>query len=285
MRCGFCGTTKGETDGEQRDERDCCRTGLPEQLFVLGRYDQLIDGEKAWREHCPPRGGSKQWKRGYSAAESAAAWFRCGAPHVPRELLALFASVSATRSLRLATALPETKTQLDLFPGEGRNHDVLALGVAEGQRTVVAVEAKADEPFDRVVRDRFQSAIRKSNVPKRLNNLAEALFGRPAYVIDAAMAPLRYQLFHAVVGTLLEAKRRRANQAVFVVHHFMKPTDAPCEAFDDFRRFVAALGDRAAVDLQPGSLVRLQVHGSDQVPADIPLFVGWADALVRQEGE
>jgi hypothetical protein len=38
-------------------------------------------------------------------------------------------------------------TRLDDFRGEHRNHDLVAVGEAAGGRTLLAIEAKADESF------------------------------------------------------------------------------------------------------------------------------------------
>jgi hypothetical protein len=71
-------------------------------------------------------------------------------------------------------------------------------------------------------------AISGSNVPARIYALAKGVFG-PGTLIPTDLRPdigeLRYQLLAAIAGTLIEARRRWAEQAVFVVHEFVSEDD------------------------------------------------------------
>ena len=79
-------------------------------------------------------------------------------------------------------------------------------------------------------------------VPKRVERLRELVF--PGGLKDEEFNQLRYQLLHAVAGTLIEACRRKVNVAVFVVHEFLS-ADTNDELVkrntDDLRKFVAAI--------------------------------------------
>ena len=64
------------------------------------------------------------------------------------------------------------------------------------------------------------------------------------------MRPLRYQLLHAVAGTLREAEQRGTDIAVFLVHEFCGPSCTPENTrrnADDFRAFTICLGVDSAV--------------------------------------
>jgi hypothetical protein len=99
-----------------------------------------------WQHSCPPKGGDKQWKDGYSAKESARAWFREGLLSLPRELGSLLESHEAFTRCRLGTVTPEVCTRLDEYR-RGRNADAIVTGMAGGRRTLIAIEAKASETF------------------------------------------------------------------------------------------------------------------------------------------
>jgi hypothetical protein len=91
-------------------------------------------------------------------------------------------------------------TRLDQFRGEHRNHDLLLVGSAGGERTVVGVEAKNDEDFGRRIGDYHalrSSGDVRSNVPARIELLVEGLF----WTASGGGAALRYQLFTAAAGT------------------------------------------------------------------------------------
>ena len=116
-------------------------------------------------------------------------------------------------------------TALDGF-GEGRNHDVVVLGVARGKRVLVGIESKNDEELgpeigaylakaerENVVR-LTQGQARLSQIPARIANLTRVVFG----ATPVELTNLRYQLLHGLAGTLIEAERREADIAVFLIH-------------------------------------------------------------------
>lgn len=210
-----------------------------------------------WFHAAPPREGARQWTDGRSAKELARAWTRDGTPTVPEEVRALFDSTPALRGVRFSTGLAEHKTTLPGPPGEPRHSDLLLLGRIEGRRVVVAVEAKSDEEFgpligdylDRLTRqndDRLavaapQKRPRLSRVPARIDVLSRFLFGRG---IDEAVRRLRYQLLHATVATVAEARRHEAYIAVLLVHEFMSErcgANSVVRNHEDFAAFVNAL--------------------------------------------
>src|SRR5689334_16496467 len=82
---------------------------------------------------------------------------------------------TSARSMRS----PSSVTRLDEFGGEHRNHDVVAVGLANAGRTLVAVEAKAREQFGPLLCKHYESGRAKkgSNIPERIRRLVRALFG------------------------------------------------------------------------------------------------------------
>ena len=229
-----------------------------------------------WFRLALPKRVKVQWKDGRSAKELARAWFTTGEARVPRELVTLFQSHPAMGTLVLEAGIPEVETGLDNYGGEGRHHDLILLGQAGGVRTLVTIEAKADEEFGPVIEDYLaEKAGTSSNVPARIDLLCRSIFGRPVY---EELGQLRYQLLHGVAGTLIEAENQGAAQAVFVVHEFLSDQTKPDKVERnrrDLDRFVHQLPGFRDACLEPGQLLGpIQVPGGEFVPSDIPLFIG-----------
>lgn len=272
MRCQFCGTVK---TAEPETLGGCCRADGKADPVVLSVDNVAIYSVEEWQHTCPPKGGDKQWKDGYSAKESAKAWFREGHLTLPREIGSLLESHENFQRFRLGTVTPEVCTRLDEYR-QGRNADAIVTGTSDGRRTLIAVEAKASESFGEEIETRFWSALDGTNVPERINGLAKAVFGRPVMLIDAELGALRYQLLHALAATVIEAQERNADQALFAVHYFPNSRREMQDTFSDLRRFVRALN--TGPDISPGTIVPVRLTGSSIVPKDLPLFVGWATA-------
>ncbi len=206
-----------------------------------------------------------------SAKECAQAWFRSGAPGVPAELVTLFQQHPLTDGLEITSVLPELETKLDTFPGKGRVHDVVALGDGPAGRMLVAIEAKVRETFGPTVGEAYAagSQRRGSNAPKRIEQLVRAVLGRD--VEDAR--ELRYQLVHAVAGTLIQARAEGAKLAVFVVHEFVRDDVVITDNHADLMAFLAALGGANASEL-PVLSGPYHVSGGANVPGDVPLLIG-----------
>jgi hypothetical protein len=245
-----------------------------------------------WFAFAPPRSGFRQWRSEYSAKLLAQAW--CGPEHavrprpsMPAAMADVLDSRPETSGYRPVIAVPECITQLDEFRGEHRNHDLVVTGLtATGLRTLVAVEAKAKEPFGRTtVASELIQASSKSKVPARISWMGKALFGREI-VASGGLKPgeqvvgnLRYQLLYAACGTLIEARRRFCEQAVLLIHQFAPATpgkswnaclDANADALN---ALASALGLTSPVT--PGVVVGpFKAKAGAHVPEDIPLFIG-----------
>jgi hypothetical protein len=256
---------------------------------VRGRRqpERVIRSIADWRELAPPAGGDKQWRPGRSALECARAWFRDDVARLPSELRALFDSHPTTRGLRVATALPEHKTYFSDGRFGPRNHDVLLLGTVVGRRTVVGLELKADEGLDRPLRTRLREALNaraegtRTVFPERLERFAEALFGFSALdtsgVVDPRVGDLPYQLFSGVAGTIVEAKRHSAAQAVFVVHVLDSGTLSAAKLAAN-ERGLAAFCRLLGLEVPTSDdwlLGPISYPGNDELPA-LPLLIGIA---------
>ncbi len=231
---------------------------VPRDMPIVGPTGEVIRSVDGWFEHAPPEGGLKQWKDGRSAKELARRWFNREIGRIPWELGSLFRSHPATHRAVLIKGMAEHETLLDTFAGKGRQHDLLLDGFASGGSLVIGVEAKADEPFGPTIAERLALVeAAKSNVPRRIANLSQAVFGSD---VDGAIGKIRYQLLHAVAATIIEAIRRRADYAVFLVHEFVSTETSAAKQREnkrDLTRFVARLTRRSikSIDVDSGRLI------------------------------
>lgn len=69
---------------------------------------------------------------------------------------------------------------MDQLRGNGRNHDLIIEGTVNDKRTLIAVEAKADESFGDLVgvyEARSYENNPKSKDPERIRQLTQAVLG------------------------------------------------------------------------------------------------------------
>lgn len=225
-----------------------------------------------WRDSMPPRLRDKQWKEGRSAMELARAWVLGDNVVVPEELQRLLETNSEFSGTTLVEGRPEEETRLDDFRGMGRVSDLLLIGERAGERVVISVEAKADESFGPTV-DAYIAKERpeESNAPARVQQLSRAVFGVEAEHIGS----LRYQLLHAVAGTLIAAKDHGAGKALFLVHEFLTATDRlKVERNEsDLSALLQLLGWQG--EFGAGRIAGpFHVPGGGLVPSDVELYVG-----------
>lgn len=211
----------------------------------------------SWFAAAPPKGGDRQWKRKHSAMELALAWTTSGYVAVPDDVARVLDSHPDTAGFVALDVLPEHVTSLDEYRGEGRNHDLVAVGRAAAGPTLLAIEAKALEPLGPRLFEQLESAAGKSasNIPARLGRLCQMLFGtdpvdpRDGQIKDQTLRLMRYQLLTAAAGAAIEAARHGCVQAVLLVNQFAAldpdgvfdiPADSTLDT--DVARFVQALG-------------------------------------------
>ena len=237
-----------------------------------------------WRAHAPPKGKDRHWKDGRSAKESAKSWL-AAAPSIPVEIAETLSSHHEIGSLCEWRAEPEARVRFDKFPGEPSNLDILLVGRDENGPIVVAVEAKADEPFGLKVSKRLSDARSwlqanprpRSNRVKRIEQLLAALFG--ATTAQADVLDLRYQLITLTAAAIAEAERQSAQRAVVMIHEFVTTATSykkHASNARDLDRFVTRLSGRQ-VRLGSGILQGpFRVPGNPIVKAKISLFFGKA---------
>ena len=195
------------------------------------------------------------WKKGKSAMTAAAAW-EAAEGALPSEIAELLQSSGDKRlaGLRLLAAIPEWEVELE--GGDTASHtDVLVLARNDVGLGVIAVEAKVDEDFGPLLKDkRAEPSLGQSN---RLSYLHSVLG------IAALADSVRYQLVHRTASALLTAREFHAHVALMLVQSF----GDRASLHQDFNFFCEAMG---AKELAPG--IRL-VPSMDR-PA---LFLGWCN--------
>jgi Domain of unknown function (DUF6946) len=201
--------------------------------------------------------GKEHWREGRSAYEVAHSWF--SARDLPFCIRQVLLGESAWRGAVLTKAIFENKTKLDNH-GRGSQTDVLAFVRTGTGNAVVGIEAKVDESFGPLVREWNDYGTGKL---RRLVGLLDRLEFESALIGD-----LRYQLFHRVTATLIEAQNCKADRAAMIVQSF----DDRLAGFDDFVAFADALGTPVSM---PGVLSRPKVLGG------VTMRLGWTQNPLR----
>jgi hypothetical protein len=243
------------------------------RISKSGHEIQSVDD---WFEYAPPKMGARHWKDGRSAKELAKSWFRKGFACPPDELRLLL-ETEVGPELVFDEAKPECIIELDDLRGEHRNCDLVVLYTAGERRIAINIEGKADESFgDGTVGAYYDQKLNSSsNVPKRIESLSGALFGKKP---DALIRTLRYQLLHAVAATLIEAGAHEAQMGVFLVQEFHSANLNKMKLRQnrtDWANFVRAFPELATIEVAENQIVGpISVPGGGRVPNSIPLYLG-----------
>lgn len=202
---------------------------------------------------------SSQWERYKSALEMAVCWeaARGSERGLPPEVRDAIDTVPELRGASLLIGLPEHQVQ---FAGGGHpsQNDLWALLRGRDDLISLAVEAKAGEKLDELVRDWLPREGERSRKLERLTALQRRLG-----IADADVAAIRYQLLHRTASALKEAERFSAKWAVVLVQSFDRVADEP--SWQDFIRF----GELMGVSVVKGRLV------ASPCSTGVPLFLGW----------
>jgi hypothetical protein len=244
----------------------------------LNTQDQIRSLEE-WREKCPPEKPDIQWVEGRSAQELASFWLKH--KEVQNSITALLDSYPDTSGVILVNGSPEFESKFDNY-GKGRQHDFLAIGKRQHEKLIVSIEAKVDESFgNETVESYFmKSKLKQLNgintkVTNRIEELIHGIFTKP---FSNSIASLRYQLIHAIAGTLAEAKIQKANKAVFIIQTFLTDKVDPKKVEDndnEMNKLVKVLSKDQISKMNHNELYGpFLVPGNLFIPSDIPLYIG-----------
>ncbi|WP_139192022.1 DUF6946 family protein [Thiocapsa roseopersicina] len=244
----------------------------------IAKAGQPIASLADWEQYAPPK-SPRHWVDGRSAKDVARAWLEGGGITMPPEVLATLSGHPRFDDVLSWDAEPEGRLRFDAFPGEPRNTDVLVVANDAFGPFVLAVEAKADEPYGDTLGTVLAAALeRRIENPRskgiaRIEGLATLLLIPRSAGLPKA-GDLRYQLFTACAGALAEAQRRRAGRAVMLVHEFITPATSDVKHArnaSDFRLFLSRISGCSHRDVADGELQGPFVFAPY---ASVELFVG-----------
>lgn len=203
----------------------------------------------------PHLGSPTHWQPGRSAKSAADSWFSNNA--IPSSVARALATDPQFASAQLIDAFLERG--VDLGDGQRPSQtDVMAVIRAGDGLTILAVEAKVDEPFGPTVEEWLNDA--KGGGENRKRRLA--LICDTLGLSQEQIGSLRYQLLHRTASAIIEARRYCARDAVMIVQSFCPDRSW----FADYVAFVEAMGvSPAAVD----TLTSMKVCGG------VKLRLGW----------
>jgi hypothetical protein len=232
----------------------------------------------------------KHWVDGRSAKESARAWLE-GNPEMPAEVTNALTTHHDFGPVINWDAEPEAKFRFDDFRGEPRNSDLAVRVRDKHGQYLLAVEAKADEPFGETVGDTFADALERyvqisnSKGIDRIRSLARGLFAEAETDKTNLIASLRYQLLTAAAGSLAEGQRLGFQRTVLLVHEFI--TDRCDEEkqrrnADDLNRFARRISGGAVSEVEPGKVYGpIKVVGEGAYSKPPALYLGFVSRDLR----
>jgi hypothetical protein len=250
----------------------------------------LISSLHDWEIHAGPKSAG-QWVDGRSAKETARAWLDGEGKTLPVEVETALNANKNFGPVRSWMAEPEAKLRFDKFAGEPRNSDLAVHVVDRSGSYILAIEAKADEPFGETVKRTIDAAKDKlkensrSNGLNRVRQLKSAILGSNIEGEDAD-ANIRYQLLTACAGALCEAEKHGYSRALMLVQEFV--TDKADNMkhrknADDLDSFVHAISHGEIQKIEPGMIYGpITVPGSPILKAKVDLFIGKVSRNIRR---
>lgn len=255
--------------------------------MTIAKNGESIESLDDWRRLAPPK-SPHHWTEDRSAMEVARAWLEGGGAHLPQEVQEALSAHPSFGPVTSWEGEPEAKLRFDSFAGEPRNSDLLVIAQDNHGPYVLAVEAKADEPYGTTVGDAFAAALeRRIGNPRskgvaRIESLAASLL-RPKIGHASKASQLRYQLLTACAGAVAEAERRRTNRAVMQVHEFVTAATSAANHernAADLARFIERLSGHALDTVSEGKL-----YGpfESTTAKAVQLFVGKVSRNIRRD--
>ena len=183
-----------------------------------------------WFIVAPPKGKEKQWKDGYSAKELAK--FVTANKEKFNELIKSIVTESFKSKISASfCGEPEAETKLPPKGSRGpRNHDLLLYN----KDLVIGIEAKVNEPFGNSISEELKNAD-SENKKERIKWLKKTILPDPQ---KEEANQLKYQLFTATAGTLLEAYRRKVEQCIVLVLSFNENQESNADNNKSFKDYV-----------------------------------------------
>jgi len=242
-----------------------------------------------WKTYAGPKSPT-QWVNGRSAKEVARSWLEGKGESLPLEVEEALTSNPNFGPAQDWTAEPEAKLKFDGFTGETRNSDLIVDVKDKNGNYLIAVEAKADEPFGQTVQQTLKTAEAvfqknpRTNRVRRVHQLKEAILGVKA--TDKKLdATIRYQLLTACAGALCEAERVGCSRILVLIQEFIsdETTDKKHGRNEiDLNSFVRHISDGRVSKVEPGSIYGpFNVAGLPILSTQIDLYIGKVTRNIR----
>ena len=245
---------------------------------AISKNGHPLNTIEKWHQLAPPK-SVIHWKDGRSAKENARSWI-AAAPNLQPDVAQALENYPGIGPLRRWSAEPEARIPIDGFPGEQPNIDLLLVADDDRGPLVIAIEAKADEPFGDKLATRRRSA--ESTLADKPHSKALARVDKliNRFGLDFQqrhVSHLRYQLLTATAAVLEEAKRRSSERAMLIVHEFVTPLTEQGKRkrnSTDLNNFLSAAFGYGG-QLSPGG-----VAGPFRIESALSLYVGKARTVV-----
>lgn len=244
---------------------------------------------KDWEEFAGPK-AKNQWADNHSAKAVARAWLEGGGIRLPKEVADVLGNHRDFGEVMRWSAEPEAKLKFDNFRGEPRNTDLVVYAKDRFGDYILAIEAKADEPFADLVAKTLADALERKLLNQRSNGLirAEQLVAAilgPRRLAEPNIGELRYQLLTACAGALCEAERKSCSRAVMLVQEFVTDETEDKKHMQnahDLECFVRRLAHDQKLCLESGSMYGpFIVPGHPIINTAIKLYVGKVSRNIR----
>ena len=171
-----------------------------------------INSLEDWSKFAAPT-KEDHWKDGRSAKELAK-YILSDNGYLPQEIEDILLQIGCSQD-KIFKGEPEKITSLEVGRGTGSHHDLL---LEQEKEIVVGIEAKADETFGKNISEELVTEDISRNKVNRINTLYKNLYGCDI----AGGTDIRYQLLTGVSATLLEAKAKNIQKALFLIITFKK---------------------------------------------------------------
>lgn len=227
-----------------------------------------------------------QWKDGRSAKELAKACLKDKGQYLER----LIGSKDEFEGIKFILGSPEYVSKFDSYSGGLRNHDLLVLAEDKSGQVLISMEAKVDEGFDEIIEEKYFTYLlnringKSTNLPDRIENLLASVFDR---VVDKQVFELRYQLLHAIAGTVAEAKKRNIKRAIFVINTFRPKNLGNFNLKDykrnvnDLNRFINYLSYGKIENIENDSLIGpFNTKSNDYLSNKVDLYIMKVESII-----
>jgi len=245
------------------------------------KAEHIISTLHDWEIYAPPK-RPDQWVDGRSAKEVARAWLAGSGKTLPVEVENVLNGSKNFGLTQSWIAEPEAKLRFDAF-GEPSNCDLAVHVKDQAGGYILAIEAKADEPFGDTVKKTIEAATERlnanpqSNGLRRVHQLKAAILGRNLEDQESD-TKIRYQLLTACAGALCEAERNNYSRALVLIYEFITDRTEDIKHqrnANDFNEFMIEISKNKILKIEPGIIYGpITVPGNPILISKVDLFIG-----------